>query len=116
MVVPPRESPGSGRVPISGREITIAPTRAARSSTDSTSNGSTQRAKTSVPIRSAVPASGSSTVDHRYASTSRALSPSAVPPPTRAAGQPGRSRSSEAPIGARVSITAKSSSTTTAPT
>ena len=94
----------------------MAPTNAESSNTESTSNGSTQDPKICSPSRSAEPGSGSSTAVHRYASTSSAANPSPVPPPIRAAGQPGRSRSSEAPIGARVSITAKSSSTTTAPT
>lgn len=94
----------------------MAPTRADSSSTESTSKGSTQLRKIWSPRRSAVPASGNSTAVQRYASTSRAASPSPVPAPISAAAQPGRSRSSEAPIGARVSITANNSSTTTAPT
>src|SRR5262249_38802272 len=100
---------GSGRAPRSGRGSTIAPTRGASSRVESTPEGSTQAPKNCPPTPPAGVGGGRG-----------------EPGPGEGAGhpageaQPGpgadRPRGRDGPIGARVSITAKSRSTTTAPT
>src|SRR5205814_1516601 len=101
---------------VSGRLTTMAPTSAASSRTESTSNGSTQCWNSCAPRASAVPGAGRPTFCQRYPSTNSAPRPSAAPPPTSRPSHARRSSSADAPVGAHASTTTTIRRTTTADT
>src|SRR5680860_71147 len=117
---PPQRHQRPSRAPVSRpRESTIAPTSADRSRTLSTSNGSTQLSKMVRPVVSAdpttalsrsrwTPANPATTVVPSRTATSRATSAAGTTRPTFIP--------SCGPVGALVSMSANSRSTTTAPT